>query len=361
MRRTATTTVELLSELMQLMSLNPVLCRTSLHHYYYDPIVMENGTNRHHSCSPDSEENLLAPYHYIRQMPGKHIRSELAKAFNVWLQIDPVKLDKIMELVEMLHNASLMIDDIEDNSVLRRGLPVTHNVYGVPSTINTANYIYFMALSKCIQLDHPQAIVIFTEKMLELHRGQGKELYWRDSYTCPTEEDYELMVKQKTGGLFSLAVQLMQLFSTSSEDFTHLVNNLALYFQIRDDYVNLTSLEYAKEKSFAEDLTEGKFSYPIINAILSKHKTDERIMNILRRRTTDNDVKRYCISLIREQGAFGATESKLIRIMEDIVANVDALQGNSLLSALLKKIDIMSGSNKVEHVQSENGEEKVEA
>ena len=43
----------------------------------------------------------------------------------------------------MLHNASLLIDDIQDNSKLRRGVPVAHNIYGVPLTINAANYIYF--------------------------------------------------------------------------------------------------------------------------------------------------------------------------------------------------------------------------
>lgn len=48
------------------------------------------------------------------------------------------------------------IDDIEDNSVLRRGIPVAHSIYGVAATINSANYVYFLGLEKVLALDHPK-------------------------------------------------------------------------------------------------------------------------------------------------------------------------------------------------------------
>ena len=74
------------------------------------------------------------------------------------------------------------------------------------------------------------------------------------------------------GGLFNLAVRLMHLFSESRDDFVGLTSLLGLYFQIRDDYANLCLDEYAENKSFAEDLTEGKFSFPIIHAIRYKYE-----------------------------------------------------------------------------------------
>lgn len=58
-------------------------------------------------------------------------------------------------------------------------------------------------------MGNPKLIQIFTDELLNLHRGQGMELYWRDSLTCPTEADYLEMVGNKTGGLFRLAVKLM--------------------------------------------------------------------------------------------------------------------------------------------------------
>jgi len=77
-------------------------------------------------------------------------------------------------------------------------------VYGVPQTINCANYIYFFALRELQQLTnvHDSVIKIFTgtestesdpdelDELINLHRGQGMELYWRDRCICPTEQEY---------------------------------------------------------------------------------------------------------------------------------------------------------------------------
>ena len=70
----------------------------------------------------------------------------------------------------------------------------------------------------------------------------------------------------------------MQLFSEIKEDYRPLIRTLGLYFQIRDDYANLYSKEYAEKKSFAEDLTEGKFSFPIIHVIQTK-KDDGQVLS----------------------------------------------------------------------------------
>uniref|UniRef100_A0A915PTX5 Pre-mRNA-splicing factor 18 n=1 Tax=Setaria digitata TaxID=48799 RepID=A0A915PTX5_9BILA len=301
----------------------------------------------------DDVAQLLAPYHYILKLPGKQLRSRLAKAFNFWLQVDVDILDSIMAMVEMLHNASLMIDDIEDSSVLRRGLPVTHSIYGIPRTINTANYVYFAALSRCMLLGKLEAVGIFTEQLLELHRGQGKELYWRDIVHCPTEEEYEEMAMQKTGGLFALTVQLMELFGKKQYDFKSLIKNLAVYFQIRDDYMNLCSYTYAEQKTFAEDLTEGKFSFPIIVAVGKKYEDDEiisersnwklllnhrNVTDILRQKPKDIEVKKYCIRIIEERGAFRYTLKRLQELHDLLISHINTLGGNRELQNLVEML-----------------------
>ncbi|XP_011505482.1 PREDICTED: geranylgeranyl pyrophosphate synthase isoform X2 [Ceratosolen solmsi marchali] len=221
------------------------------------------------SGSKEQDDKLLQPFTYILQVPGKQIRGKLAHAFNYWLKISVEKLNAVGDITQMLHNSSLLIDDIQDNSILRRGIPVAHSIYGVASTINAANYVLFIALERVISLNHPEATQVYTEQLLELHRGQGMEIYWRDNFICPSEAEYRMMTIRKTGGLFNLAVHLMQLFSECKEDFTPLAGILGLYFQIRDDYCNLCLQEYTENKSYCEDLSEGKFSFPIIHAIQS--------------------------------------------------------------------------------------------
>ncbi|KAI5726104.1 hypothetical protein M8J77_025287 [Diaphorina citri] len=157
---------------------------------------MENSSNSamlSKSGDPEQDEKLLQPYTYISQVPGKQIRTKLAYAFNNWLNIPEEKLLAIGDIIQMLHNSSLLIDDIEDNSILRRGIPVAHSIYGIASTINAANYVVAIALEKVQSLGHPEATAVYTEQLLELHRGQGMEIYWRDNYTCPSEEEYRTM------------------------------------------------------------------------------------------------------------------------------------------------------------------------
>lgn len=195
------------------------------------------------------------------------------QAFNHWLQVPEDVLKRVGSTIEMLHNASLLIDDIEDNSILRRGIPVAHKVFGVPITINCANYIYFLSQYK-IMTEFPKekvldAITIHINQMIELHRGQGMEIDWRENFKCPSEPEYIEMISLKTGGLFGLGIKLLQLFSDYKKDLSRILFLLGVIFQIRDDYLNLKSSEYKENKSFCEDLTEGKFSYPIVHAILS--------------------------------------------------------------------------------------------
>ncbi|KAF2681661.1 terpenoid synthase [Lentithecium fluviatile CBS 122367] len=252
----------------------------------------------------EKDRILLGPYEYLLNSPGKDFRSQCIAAFNKWLRVPAERLDVITRVVGMLHTASLLVDDVEDNSVLRRGIPVANNIFGVAQTINSANYVYFKALQELLVMGNPKLIEIFTEELLNLHRGQGMELHWRDSLTCPSEADYLEMVDNKTGGLFRLAIKLMQAESPVDVDCAPLVSTIGLLFQILDDHLNLSATSgYASLKGMCEDLTEGKFSFPVIYAIRAD-PSSRVLYNILKQKTTDEEVKRYAIKYMDEKGSF---------------------------------------------------------
>ena len=296
--------------------------------------VLETNIPYSKNANKAQDEILLEPFTYLLRKKGKDIRPKLLKAFNVWLNVPDEKVKIIGDIIQMLHNASLLVDDIQDNSVLRRGNPCAHKIYGVASTINSANYVYFIGLEKILELNNPEAVQIFKESMLELHRGQGMEIYWRDTFMCPTEDEYRDMTVRKTGGLFNLAVQLMELFSNVADcptyDYVKLTSLLGLYFQIRDDYANLCLDEYFVNKSFGEDLTEGKFNFPIVHAI-QKYPKDSRLNNILRQRTQDIDVKKYAIKLLEDAGSFKYTRDQMRLLDNKIREEIDKLNGNDVL------------------------------
>ncbi|GAB9475558.1 Geranylgeranyl pyrophosphate synthetase [Globisporangium polare] len=286
------------------------------------------------ATAEDKERKLLEPYAYICKLPGKNVRTRMVDAFQQWLCVPESSVAVIKSIVDELHNASLLIDDIEDSSDLRRGKPVAHHIYGVPATINCANYVYFLSLQRCHALGNEKAMQVYIREMLKLHQGQGLDIFWRDHWQCPTEHEYLDMVQDKTGGLFRLAVGLMQAFSECSLDFTPLLNALAVYFQIRDDYINLLDEDYMENKSYCEDLTEGKFSFPLILAIRTDLE-DTRLMHILKQRTKNVELKKYAVEYMRETGAFERTRAKLDEVVAEIRREIAGLGGNEILECIV--------------------------
>ncbi|KIV86417.1 hypothetical protein PV11_02029 [Exophiala sideris] len=296
--------------------------------------------------TPQKEKIIMGPYDYLWAHPGKDIRSALIKAFNSFLRVPPRSLDIITKVVGMLHTSSLLIDDVQDGSQLRRGVPVAHNIFGVAQTINSANYVYFLALQELQRLDNrDEAMEIFTTELLNLHRGQGMDLYWRDTLTCPSEDDYLEMVQNKTGGLFRLAVKLMQAESPEKGriDCVPLVNLMGLIFQICDDYLNLSSTVYTKNKGLCEDLTEGKFSFPVIHSIRTNSANLE-LINILKQKTTDEQVKRYAVQYMESTGSFDYSRKVIRELKIKAMALISEMdggngQGNEI-KAILDKMDV---------------------
>lgn len=279
---------------------------------------------------------VLEPFRYLQQQPGKEIRSQLVEAFDAWLHVPPEKLAVIKSCIEMLHNASLLIDDVEDGSLLRRGKPVAHKIYGVPSAINCANLVYFMALRELGKLHSHLAVDIFTDELIHLHQGQGMDIFWRDSLTIPSEEEYLDMINNKTGGLLRLAVNLMQACSdVKLEGLVELVNTLGILYQVRDDYINLVSSDYMKNKSYCEDLTEGKFSFPIIHSLRNASSSNRQLLNILRSRTSEIEVKTYAVQLMHDTGSFEYTKQFLHETVKIVNQLLQKLGDNAKLKEIV--------------------------
>lgn len=238
-------------------------------------------------------------------------------------------------------------------------MPASHKIYGIPQTINSANYAYFLAYQELFTLrsgvdsgdSEPHRLIPFREldrvvtaELLSLHRGQGLELLWRDSLQCPTEEEYVAMVNNKTGGLFRVAIKLMMACSTKNidVDYVPLVNLFGVYYQIRDDYMNLQSSEYADNKGFAEDLTEGKFSFPIVHAVRSD-TSNRRVLNVLQKRPTTPTLKVHTVAYLRDHTKSFDYTIDILRSLETQIRNeIARLGGNKGLEQIMDALHVPS-------------------
>ncbi|CAL7947129.1 unnamed protein product [Xylocopa violacea] len=288
------------------------------------------------TTTKEKEEILLEPFNYIFRAPGtdKLMSTKLPNALNYWLKIPQDKFNAIKEIGQEVQVSGLVFDDIQDNSNLRYGMPAAHNVYGIAMAVNAALYTIPIGMEKVIELNHPEAVRIYAEQWIQLCRGQGIEIYWRENYTCPSEAEYKVMVMQKTGGLYFLILRLMQLFSDYKKDITNLVGILGLYLQIRDDYCSLYLDELARDKGYCEDLSEGKFNFLIVHAIQTT-AGGIQVMNILKQRTNDIELKRHCINLLKKCGSYAYTGTVLEELDKQARDEIARLGGNPVLIKVL--------------------------
>ena len=218
--------------------------------------------------------------------------------------------------------------------------------------------------------------------MLNLHRGQGRDIFWRTTSYLASEEEYRQMVCDKTGGLFRLAIRIMQSLSTSAEermlkklstmsmseisissstqsrnrlrstssfiytqtsDFTVLSDQLACFFQVRDDLINLASPKFHKTKGFCEDITEGKFSFIALHALrtLRDSKRQEEmneLLSLLQNKTTDRKQIKRALLIMDLTGSFDYTLKYLRKLLVQMKDSIDLIGENKMLVMLIDNL-----------------------
>ncbi|RCI17301.1 hypothetical protein L249_2460 [Ophiocordyceps polyrhachis-furcata BCC 54312] len=296
------------------------------------------------------EKIVLAPFDYLHSLPSKNVRSKAIDALNGWYRVPDRSLAAIKSILHLLHSSSLMLDDIEDGSSLRRGKPAAHVLFGVSQTINSANYLFAIALEELSNLSSRKAYSIFASELRNLHLGQGMDLYWTCQVHCPTEAEYMMMIDGKTGGLFRLLGRLLQSESPvgSELDIEKLATMLGRYFQIRDDYQNLCSADYADQKGFCQDLDEGKFSLPLIHMLGHSQRSQLAWSMLHEGRRTGSimyESKRLILDMMRQSGSLEYTKGVLRKLEGVIEMEVWKAEGimqtrNYMLRLLVESLKI---------------------
>lgn len=179
----------------------------------------------------------------------------------------------LLPLVEFCHNASLIHDDLEDNSSQRRGGPALHLLYGEDTAINTGCFLYFLPL---VSLENWEAggeaqnrvWRLWGEHIRRLHLGQSMDIAWhRDPAAVPSIEEYMLMCRLKTGCLARFAALLGAAAAPApgaavTGALGAAAEKLGVGFQILDDVKNVGAGTPGKKRG--DDVVEGKKSLPVL-------------------------------------------------------------------------------------------------
>ena len=184
--------------------------------------------------------------------------------------------------IELIHNFSLIHDDIQDQSLTRHDRDTLWLKYGSAQAINAGDALFSLALHEIWKLSksYPIEVVskcsqILTTTCLKLTEGQYLDIDFEDR-TNVTPEEYQFMIEGKTTALIAASTHIGALLGSSDkktiENFKLFGTNLGLAFQIIDDYLGIWGDLARLGKSTSSDLVSGKMTYPVVLAI--KHNQD---------------------------------------------------------------------------------------
>jgi len=188
--------------------------------------------------------------------------------------------------VELVHNFSLVHDDIQDNSPKRRGRDTTWIKWGAPMAINVGDALFVVANQAIIDLkeNHTADIVVKAAEILQntcldLTRGQYLDMSYEER-TDLTTDDYWPMIAGKTASLLSSCCHLGALLGggddAKQDAYKSFGQYLGLAFQAQDDILGIWGNEKITGKSAASDLVEGKNSLPVLAGLSANGKFAER-------------------------------------------------------------------------------------
>ncbi|MDR0448559.1 MAG: polyprenyl synthetase family protein [Treponema sp.] len=288
---------------------------------------------------PEWPENLIKPGRDLLKRGGKRWRPLLAHLLCRTLGGGDTALP-LLPLIELSHTASLIHDDLEDNSGERRGQPAIHLLYGSDTAINSGSFLYFLPfVSLEIWEGKPEEKnklwQLWAQHLRFLHLGQSMDIAWhRDPAFVPSIDEYMLMCGLKTGYLARFAALLgveaarIALKTTVSASVAALNQELALSlgeaakklgigFQILDDVKNLST--GIAGKKHGDDVVEGKKSLPVILYLQGKDGCHAFVQR--------------CFTAAREGGADVPEVKEFIDVLTRAGVLVEAeRQGKALIS-----------------------------
>ena len=246
--------------------------------------------------------------------------------------------------VELVHNFSLIHDDIEDNSPVRRGRPTVWKNWGIPQAINTGDAMFTLAHLTVLGLESTcttqiayQAAAILQETCLELTQGQYMDIAY-ESQKELTIEGYWLMVSGKTAALLAACTELGGLVAGSSPEeqqaYHEFGHALGLAFQAQDDYLGIWGDAELTGKSTESDLVTGKKSLPILYGLHQRGDFFERWMQ---GPIQPEDAPKLA-RLLEDEGAMGYTQGAADLLTRDALQSLQAANPKGEAGQALKTL-----------------------
>ncbi len=256
--------------------------------------------------------------------------------------------------VEMIHNFTLVHDDIMDNDEMRHGVPTTHNKFDVPLAILAGDVLYSKAYhtisskSKLSSNYTTQLVARLSKACVEICEGQVDDVKLAENKRIPTEREYIKMIEKKTAVLFEVSCAMGAICAKKKpkdvKNLSSFGRNLGIAFQITDDLIGIMGDSKLTKKPVGNDIREGKKSLPILLAIRkARGKDKQKILKVFgRSNSTKKDIQ-STVNIIRSLGIEDIVRKKALQYANRATKSLDSYSGThkkemvSLLDFVVKR------------------------
>ncbi|MFH1052536.1 MAG: polyprenyl synthetase family protein [bacterium] len=295
--------------------------------------------------------SLYVPYKYIMTAGGKRIRAVMTMITSGAVGGKPEDALDCGVAIEILHNFTLVHDDIMDRSPMRRNKPTIHAKWDEPTAILTGDVMVGHALRLLPDMSQNknscEIMREFSQGLIEVCEGQAYDMQFNEKKDVSIE-DYILMITKKTARLLETSAVIGGFCGNANENrilsLRNYANSLGLAFQIQDDLLDISAEQVELGKTIGLDIVEGKKTFLIIKAQEKAVKHSDK--NLLKKFMNENGLSKEYIpdiqDLFKRLGVFDDAQLRIMEYFEKADNETYKLPENDytgMLRWLLKKLN----------------------
>ena len=275
---------------------------------------------------------------YIVEAGGKRVRPRLLLLFADALGHEGPAQHELAATVEFIHTATLLHDDVVDESSLRRGRATANALFGNAASVLVGDFLYSRAFQMMVSVNQMRVLDVVADATNVIAEGEVLQLMNMHDPDLAVE-DYLQVIRFKTAKLFEASARLGAILgkadAATEEACADFGRRLGTAFQLVDDLLDYEGRSEELGKNVGDDIREGKATLPILLA-MERCSPDEREMLRQAIRTGEVEGLNQIIDVVRRTGAIESTRAAAEEEIDRARANLEALPAGRAREALLE-------------------------
>jgi len=237
-------------------------------------------------------------------------------------------------IIEIIHNATLLHDDVIDEGQKRRGVPTVNNLWGNESAVLLGDFLFSKACRMSAELES-QISKVLAATMEQICQGELSQITNRQNWGL-SEAEYTDIIIDKSASLFRTACYLGAVLADGDKSKTEAMAdfglNTGIAFQITDDMLDIIADESKTGKTCGRDIDKNKLTLPVIHLLKT---TDQKQQAEIINKLNDNDVN-YLIEQLKQNGSLDYTLGRAKEFVEKAMESLDVFEDSNAKNALIE-------------------------